>query len=175
MKEIISLIYWQLKFVIEKQIKTVGHLPKEISRVTKFILDRGVTVIVEVTEDHYRRSPLVQGGMEIPCRVTVTTPLSFNMAVLKKYEDMVAELYAEPKHEEILGTFITITDTGNNVEMNDDSSVHTTKEMPTKSKKGKKRIQQIKSRDIRHLFAQAEKRSKKSTEVVVLDSSDSDI
>ena len=43
--------------------KTVGHLPREISRVTKFFLDRGARVNAKLTSRHYRRSPLVQGGM----------------------------------------------------------------------------------------------------------------
>ena len=49
----------------------VGHLPREISRVTKFYLDRGATMSCELSSNHYRRSPLVQGGLEISCRVIV--------------------------------------------------------------------------------------------------------
>ena len=45
----------------------VGHLSMEISRTTKFLIDRGATVTAELTSDHYRRSPLIQGGIEIPC------------------------------------------------------------------------------------------------------------
>ena len=46
----------------------------EISRVTKFLLDRGANVSAKLTSTHYRRSPLVQGGIEIPCVVTVSMP-----------------------------------------------------------------------------------------------------
>ena len=46
--------------------RTVGHLPVEISRTTKFLLDGGAEVIVKLTKTHFRRSPLVQGGLEIP-------------------------------------------------------------------------------------------------------------
>ena len=49
----------------------VGHLPMEISRVTKFLLDRGANVSAKLTSTHYRRSFLVQGGIEIPCVVSV--------------------------------------------------------------------------------------------------------
>ena len=42
----------------------------EISRTTKFLTDRGATVTAELTSDHYMRSPLIQGGVEIPCKVT---------------------------------------------------------------------------------------------------------
>ena len=38
----------------------VGHLPMEISRITKFILQRGARVQTTVTGRHYRRSPLIQ-------------------------------------------------------------------------------------------------------------------
>ena len=46
----------------------------EISRVTKFLLVRRANVSAKLTSTHYRRSPLVQGGIEIPCAVTVTMP-----------------------------------------------------------------------------------------------------
>ena len=52
----------------------VGHLPMEISRVTKFLLDRGANVFAKLTSTHYGRSPLVQGGIEIPCVVTLSKP-----------------------------------------------------------------------------------------------------
>ena len=45
----------------------VGHLPGEILRITKFFFDRGAVMQVELTSKHYRRSPLVKGGMEIAC------------------------------------------------------------------------------------------------------------
>ena len=39
--------------------KTVGHLPMELSRISKFILDRGAKITVKLCETHYRRSPLI--------------------------------------------------------------------------------------------------------------------
>ena len=39
----------------------VGHLPHEISRATKFLLDRGAQISAILTSTDYRRSPLVQG------------------------------------------------------------------------------------------------------------------
>ena len=50
----------------------VGHLPVEISRITKFIIDRGAQVAVKICGRHYRRSPLVQGGLEVPCEIKIT-------------------------------------------------------------------------------------------------------
>ena len=49
--------------------KIVGHLPRQISRATKFLLDRGANVTARLSSTHYRRSPLFQGGLEIPCTV----------------------------------------------------------------------------------------------------------
>ena len=59
---------------IGKDETAVGHLPMEISRVTKFFIDRGGSITAELTSDHYRRSPLIQGDIEIPCKVTVKIP-----------------------------------------------------------------------------------------------------
>ena len=44
----------------------IGHLPREISRATRFFLLRGGMVHLKVTDENYRRSPLIQGGLEIP-------------------------------------------------------------------------------------------------------------
>ena len=51
--------------------RTVGHLPMEISRATKFLLDRNAIVTTQLRSSRFRRSPLVQGGLEIPCTATV--------------------------------------------------------------------------------------------------------
>ena len=64
-----------MKFVHENG-KTAGHLRRELSRVTKFFLDRGVTVYVKLSVGHYRRSFSVQGGMETPCTVNFKMPLT---------------------------------------------------------------------------------------------------
>ena len=45
--------------------KIVGHLPIEISRITKFIVDRGAKCTLKIRGMHYR-SPLVQGGLAVP-------------------------------------------------------------------------------------------------------------
>ena len=46
----------------------VGHLPKEISRVTSFLMSRGATVEATVTDSRHRWSLIAQGGLEIPIR-----------------------------------------------------------------------------------------------------------
>ena len=87
---------------------TVGHLPKEISRVTKYLIDRGANVTVQLTSTHYRRSPLVQGGLEIRCEVTVRMPATVkNHLLIEKYVELVKELYTDPKEEVIYGSFLS--------------------------------------------------------------------
>ena len=43
----------------------VGHLMLELSRFTKYLLYRGEVVTAKLTSSHYRRSVLVQRGLEI--------------------------------------------------------------------------------------------------------------
>lgn len=87
--------------------RTVGHLPREISRITKFIIDRAATVTACIIGTHYRRSPLVQGGLEIPCKISVRIlGTCSNLLVLERYKELCNELYVEPKNEEILGSFM---------------------------------------------------------------------
>ena len=52
------------------QRKIVGHLPIEISRITPFNIARGTILEAQLTPAHYRRSPLVQRGLETPCSLT---------------------------------------------------------------------------------------------------------
>ena len=53
----------------------VRHLTKEISRLTKFLIDKSVIVKPTLTTTDYRRSPLVSRGLEI-------SPLFFNFCFL---------------------------------------------------------------------------------------------
>ena len=48
---------------------TVGHVPKEISRTCWFFLQHDEQILCEVLGNK-RRSPLSQGGLEIPCKYT---------------------------------------------------------------------------------------------------------
>ena len=90
----------------------VGHLPREISRVTKFFMDRRVIVSTQLTSEHYRRLPIVQGGMEITCKVTVKIPgTCVNILLMEKYKQLVQQLYIEPKNEEIVGSFLQAKET----------------------------------------------------------------
>ena len=113
MKKGTHLIYFAIKVCEKDKNEILGHLPMEISRVTKFLLDRGANVSAKLTSTHYRRSPLVQGGIEIPCVVTVSMPGTvINQLLMERYKQLVETLYTEPKEEEILGTFLQLENTG---------------------------------------------------------------
>ena len=53
---------------------------------------------VKVSDTKYRRSPLIQGGLEIPVEVEVQQMenSSENQQALSKYQTLVAENYHEP-------------------------------------------------------------------------------
>ena len=73
--------------------KIVGHLPIELSRISKFILDSGTKIEVKLRETHYRRSPLVQGSLEIPCHLVIRMLNTMKSAkLLKKYLKTVRKL-----------------------------------------------------------------------------------
>ena len=75
----------------------VGHLPKELSRITRYIMMYGAVVTVKVVDIRHRRSPLVQGGLEIPVQVDVRINCcEKNTLALTKYKSLVEELYKEP-------------------------------------------------------------------------------
>ena len=79
----------------------MGCLPLEISRFTKFLLDRGVTITATLSTTHYRRSSLVQGGLEIPCVVNAKLiGTKKNKEILTKYLEMVQTHYTEPSSDE---------------------------------------------------------------------------
>ena len=100
--------------VFEKDKNEIaGHLPMKISRVTKFLLDRGVNVSAKLARTYYRRSPLIQSCIEIPCVVTVSMPGNvINQLLMERYKQLTETLCMEPKEEEILGTFLQLENTG---------------------------------------------------------------
>ena len=72
--------------------KPVGNLPMEISRAIKFFIDRGMTLTAELTSDHYKRTLLIQGGMEIPCKITAKIfETVINLLLMEKYFQLVKE------------------------------------------------------------------------------------
>jgi len=88
-----------------------GHLPMEISRVTKFLLDRGAKITATLRSTNYRRSPLVQGGLEIPCSVKVMMmPTQLNKRLVNRYKDLVESFYFEPPDNDTIGSFLQMED-----------------------------------------------------------------
>ena len=54
-------------------------------------------VCAKVIDKNHRRSPLVQGGLEIPVQVTAEMDLTErNKAILEKYKQIVVSIYKEP-------------------------------------------------------------------------------
>ena len=87
------------------QRKIVGHLPIEISRITPFIIARGTIVEAQLTPTHYRRSPLVQRGLETSCSLTSRCQRLKSSELLKKYLELFESKYTEAQEIIILGTF----------------------------------------------------------------------
>ena len=76
---------------------TIDHLPREISRFTRFFISRGADVFVTVRDSHHRRSPLVQGGLEIPVKLTVRMEAaSENNQAVERFKELVQRHYKEP-------------------------------------------------------------------------------
>ena len=51
----------------------------------------------------HRRSPLVKVGLEIPCKLSVSMlGTCLNLLLLERYEQLIEELYIEPKKKEFL-------------------------------------------------------------------------
>lgn len=69
----------------------VGHVPRELSRYVLFAMEKGAEFTGKVISDKRKRSPLLQGGLEIPISITVKwTTKKENMAILKAKVDEVA-------------------------------------------------------------------------------------
>ena len=67
--------------------ETVGHLPREYSRIAWYFLARGGSISVEVSGDR-RHCKQLCGGMEIPCRVKFTCS---RKAMLNRLKDLLTK------------------------------------------------------------------------------------
>ena len=94
---------YPIKNVTESN-QIVDHLPREISPITNFLLDCGTKFRFTLTSTNYCRSPLVQGGLEIPCKLPATVKIDM---ILGRYKELVRELYCKPK--EVRGSFLALT------------------------------------------------------------------
>ena len=79
----------------------------EILRITKFLLDHGARIEAKLRSTHYRRSPLVQGGLEIPCTVKVSMmPTKLSKKLVDQCRELGESFYFEPTGSEIIGSFL---------------------------------------------------------------------
>ena len=158
--------YFAIKVMDQDTGATVGHLPMENSRATKFLLDRGARVVSILTSTNYCVSPLVQGGLEIPCRVEIyMSPTVKNKQLIDIYRNYVDLLYYERELSNTVGSFLV----GEESETPGSSKSSSGKDKNNKRTEKK----QIKSchKDIRSFFlGQSDKwtREPKTTEVIKL-------
>jgi len=78
----------------------------DISPKKYYIILHGAKVTAMVMDTYHRRSPLVQGGLEIPIQVTVEMDLTEKIKCLDKYKTLVGEKYKQP----VDGKFADATD-----------------------------------------------------------------
>ena len=128
----------------------------------KFLLNRGAKVTAQLTGTHYRRSPIFQGGLEIPCLVTVTIPGSIKGHMLiQRYQQMIEELLRSERRR-IMESFLEqIVPTEDEPRPKKKKTNSTTKK--TEKPKGYK--------DIRNFFQNAVRpcSNKNSTRTIVID------
>ena len=78
----------------------IGHLPIEVSRASKFLMDCDASFTVQLTSTNYQQSLFIQGGLEIPGKVIVTMPRTArNHLLLEKYNKIINDRYVGPKNE----------------------------------------------------------------------------
>ena len=68
----------------------VGHIPRELSRYVWYALQKGAKFTGEVIAVKAKRSPLIQGGLEIPIKVVVQWSDSRNLSLLKQRTEQVS-------------------------------------------------------------------------------------
>ena len=87
--------------------KIVSHLPRELSRTIKLILERGARILAVLESTHYRKSPLIQRGVEIPCQLTMEISPTFKDGqLLDRLIQLVEIVYCELMPPIILGSFL---------------------------------------------------------------------
>ena len=96
-----------LKTCSNQDPRAVAHLSQEISRITKYLLESCAEIEAKLTSTHNRRSPITQGGLEIPCKVIVRMPATVtSQKLLDKYKELVKDMYSEPQISELIGSFL---------------------------------------------------------------------
>ena len=83
--------------VIDGRGIIVGHLEIEISRSCFILILRGATLNCIGTDKKYFRSPIVQGGLEILCKLRAQmVHTSHNRSIAAHLGTLVGRFYAEP-------------------------------------------------------------------------------
>ena len=107
MKLVTCMTFFAVKTCSRASGAIVGHLPMEVARPTYFLLLRGARIEATLTSTHYRRSPLMQGGLEIPCSVSVCMMLTLtNKKIIDVYKDLIDAHYTAPDETAVVGSFI---------------------------------------------------------------------
>ena len=79
----------------------------KISRATKFLLDRGATGFIKLYSANYCVSPLVQGGLETPCRVEIQMPPTIkNRKIIDLHKSMIDLSYDSCEKDFAVGSFL---------------------------------------------------------------------
>ena len=61
----------------------------------------------KLTSKHYRRSPLVQGRLEIKCEVVINSRATMLQSRLTaRYLELIQNLYTEPVEERVMGELV---------------------------------------------------------------------
>ena len=81
-----------IKASVDQQVKTVGHIPREISRHVYFFLkEENGSIDGSVKSIQYKPSPIPAGGLEIPLTLTFKSP---RYATHLKMKEFVSTLYS---------------------------------------------------------------------------------
>ena len=139
--------FFAIKAAVPESGTTVGHLPMENSRVTNYILDRGAHVYPVLTSTNYCVLPLVQGGLEIPCRVEIHMPSTVkNRELIRIYEKYIDTLYYQREETNITGSFVE-SSTGTEI-----METNNSKGRESKKRKNNETTNASSSKDIRAFF-----------------------
>ena len=118
---------------------------------------------VKLSAGHYRRLPLVQGGMEILRTVNLRMSSTLKNAQLAKpYLKLVQERCTEPTNEKILGSFVTEALPEPSTSQSENHGVR-------KGSKKKTQKNSKPNRDIREMFVATAKKARKNPVVIKLD------
>ena len=119
----------------------------ENSRVTTYILDRGVRVYAVLTSTNYCISELVPGGLEIPCRVEIYMPSTAKKRELIGIHDKYVDtLYYRREETYIAGSFVESSAGIETMQTNN------SKGRETKKRKNNETANASSSKDIRAFF-----------------------